>query len=112
MPWKDSIMSQRLEFVTLAKAPDANVRELCRRFDLSPTTAYKWIARFDQAGGIGVATTAAALCDRSRRPAHSPARTPADPGAAVIHPRRAHPPSGGRQIRPRPMDRCHPGGRV
>jgi transposase InsO family protein len=107
MPWKDSAMSQRLEFVTLAKAPDANVRELCRRFDLSPTTAYKWIARFDRAGGIGVATTAAALCDRSRRPTHSPARTTAELEAAVIDLRRAHPRWGGRKIRRRLMDLGH-----
>src|SRR5258706_2308217 len=112
MPWKDSIMSQRLEFVTLAKAPDANVRELCRRFDLSPTTAYKWIARFDQAGDGGAAATAAALADRWRRRPDPPARTAADLEAAVIDLRRAHPRWGGRKIRRRLMDLGHGGGAV
>src|SRR4051812_27561682 len=112
MPWKDSAMSQRLEFVTLARAPDANVRELCRRFGLSPTTAYKWIARYDQAAGVGVgvgavtaaAAAVAALCDRSRRPAHSPARTAAELEAAVIDLRRSPPRWGGRKIRRRLID--------
>jgi transposase InsO family protein len=102
MPWKESAMSQRLEFVTLARAPDANVRELCRRFGLSPTTAYKWIARYDQAAGA-----AAALGDRSRRPAHSPARTAAGLEAAVVDVRRAHPRWGGRKIRRRLQDLGH-----
>ena len=47
MPWKDvSLMSLRLEFVNLAAVEGANVRELCRRYGVSPKTAYKWIARF------------------------------------------------------------------
>src|SRR4051812_20829154 len=104
MPWKDSAVSQRLEFVTLAKAPDANVRALCRRFGLSPTTAYKWIGRHDRAGA---AAPAAALSDRSRRPAHSPARTAADVAAAVVDLRRAHPRWGGRKIRRRMADLGH-----
>ena len=47
MPWKEvSIMSERKEFVTLAVSPDrANVRELCRRFEVSAPTAYKWLRR-------------------------------------------------------------------
>src|SRR5689334_1345035 len=70
MPWKDvSLMALRLEFVTLATAEGANVRQLCRRYDLSPQTAYKWIARFRQGGPE-------ALADRSRRPASSPRRCP------------------------------------
>ncbi len=44
MPWKvrDNV-SLRKEFVLLAIQPDANVRELCRRFGISPKTGYKWI---------------------------------------------------------------------
>ncbi|MDA8217659.1 MAG: helix-turn-helix domain-containing protein [Dehalococcoidales bacterium] len=38
-------MSLRLEFVCLATAEGANVRDLCRRFDVSPRTAYKWLRR-------------------------------------------------------------------
>ena len=47
MPWEEvSVMSQRKEFVKLAQAEGANVRELCRRFGISPTTGYKRLSRF------------------------------------------------------------------
>jgi transposase-like protein len=55
MPWKEvSIMSQRLEFVTLATAENANIRHLCRCFGISPGTAYKWLDRFQSAGVNGL----------------------------------------------------------
>ena len=46
MPWQERTpMSIRIEFVLLAQQPGANVRELCRRFEISPKTAYKWLQR-------------------------------------------------------------------
>ena len=54
MPWREaSAMSLRLEFVTLASHEDANMRALCRRFGISPNTAYKWLARYRAAGRQG-----------------------------------------------------------
>jgi len=51
MPWQEvSIMSQHLEFVTLATASKANIRHLCRCFGISSATAYKWLQRFQAAG--------------------------------------------------------------
>jgi transposase InsO family protein len=95
MPWNEvSIVSLRLEFVTLASAEGANVRELCRRYGISPQAAYKWIDRF-RVGG------AAALADRPRRPDRSPARTPATIEAEVLRLRDAHPAWGGRKLRAR-----------
>ncbi len=45
MPWQEqSVMDQRIEFVKLATADNANVRALCRRFKVSPDVGYKWIA--------------------------------------------------------------------
>jgi transposase-like protein len=32
----------RLEFVSLARAPGANIAELCRRFRVSRKSGYKW----------------------------------------------------------------------
>jgi transposase InsO family protein len=102
MPWKDATqMSLRLEFARLACLDGANVRELCRRFGVSPKTAYKWLARF-RAGG------AAALADRSRRPAASPGRTAGDLERAVLALREAHPAWGGRKLRRRLLDLGHP----
>jgi hypothetical protein len=49
MPWKEvSTMSLRLEFVQLATQEGANIRSLCRRFDISPKTAYKWLNRYQK----------------------------------------------------------------
>lgn len=58
-------MSQRLEFVVLATQGALAFSEVCRRFNISRKTGYKWIERYE-AGGQ------AALVDRSRRPLRSP----------------------------------------
>ena len=45
MPWQEvSAMSLRAEFVALANQDRANVRALCRQFQISPPGAYKWLA--------------------------------------------------------------------
>jgi len=43
-------MSQRLEFVQMASSEQANIRQLCRHFNISAPTAYKWLSRFQQSG--------------------------------------------------------------
>lgn len=98
MPWdtKDT-MSLREEFVMLARQEGANRRELCRRFGISPQTAYKWLARYEQDGIAG-------LHDRSRRPHHSPGITSPTVEAAVIDLRRQHPAWGGRKLSRRLQD--------
>jgi transposase InsO family protein len=69
MPWRElSIVDQREEFVNLALKPGANRSELCRRFGISRSKAYKWLARYAAEGRDG-------LFDRSRRPHRSPRRT-------------------------------------
>ena len=95
MPWKEvSIMSQRLEFVTLATAETANIRHLCRCYGISSATAYKWLKRFQSTGRNG-------LEDRSRRPHHSPARCALEMEEAIINLRSKHPVWGGRKLRAR-----------
>ena len=90
-------MSLREEFVCLAGQEGANRRELCRRFGISPQTAYKWLARYANEGKAG-------LLDRSRRPQFSPVQTPAEVQAAVVDLRREHPAWGGRKISRRLQD--------
>ena len=95
MPWKEkTIVSQRLEFVTLALAEDADISQLCRRYGISRTAGYKWIHRFQEGGEE-------ALQDRSRRPHTSPHRTSAVTEQAILRVRDAHPVWGGRKIRAR-----------
>lgn len=92
MGWNEvTIMSSRKEFVSLATRPGANVRALCRRYGISPTTAYKWIER----GSAADETYA----DRSRRPLHSPEKTDAAMESKILAIRDAHPVWGGRKIR-------------
>jgi len=95
MPWREvSIMSERREFVDLAMQEGANIRELCRRFGISPPTGYKWRERFE-AEGVG------GLEDRSRRPHGSPGRTPVEVEEAVLAERDRHPAWGPRKLRAR-----------
>ena len=69
MPWGEVIRaSLREEFIQLAMQSGANRRELCRRFKISPKTAYKWLRRLKSNGKAG-------LNDLSRPPARSPKRT-------------------------------------
>ena len=78
MPWRElSIMDQREEFVRLASVAGANRSELCRRFDISRDKGYKWLERYAAEGRDG-------LADRSRRPLHSPGRSPEAVEAEVL----------------------------
>lgn len=93
MPWKEqNTMSLRLEFVHLAMKEGSEIRALCRRFNISPTTGYKWLRRFREEGTDG-------LRDRSRRPRHSPNQTSSEMEEAVLAVREAHDAWGGRKIR-------------
>jgi transposase-like protein len=52
MPWKEQDrMSLRRELVELASSEGVGIRELCRRFGVSPKTAYTWMKR-DRQGGL------------------------------------------------------------
>ncbi len=86
------MIEQRAEFVALAVQPGANRRELCRRFGISPDTAYRWLRRSAAEGAAG-------LADRSRRPHTSPGQTPAAVEAAVLALRAQYPVWGARKLR-------------
>ena len=79
---------QREAFLAAAGVEGANVRAACRASGISPTTGYKWLGR----------ATAGDIEERSRRPRHSPAATPADLETAVLMVRSEHPTWGGRKI--------------
>jgi transposase InsO family protein len=102
MPWPvKNLIHVRLEFVNLALQPDARIRQLCRRFGISPTIAYKWLNRYRREGLPG-------LVDQSRRPQQSPARTEAMMEQQIVALRRQHPAWGARKLRRRLQDlRAH-----
>jgi transposase InsO family protein len=86
-------MDRRQEFVVFAMMPGANIRELCRRFGISPATAYKWLERYRREGSVG-------LIERSRRPQASPRQTPPTMVAKVLAVREvSNNVWGGRKIR-------------
>lgn len=102
VPWKNNtLMTQRFEFVLLAQEPGVNFRELCRRFQISAKSGYKWLRRFKE-GGIE------ALKDRSKRPRHSPRVCPIEVAAKVVALRQRHPTWSGRKLRRRLVDLGHP----
>ena len=98
MPWKKvSAVDLREEFVALAGREGGKVRGLCRRYGISPTTAYKWLERHAAEGRAG-------LLDRSRRPHASPGRTAAAMEDRIVALRDRHPAWGGRKLRRRLLD--------
>jgi len=92
MPWRETtVEAERREFVRMVRSGALSTREACRRFTISPTTAYKWVRRVEASGADG-------LRDASRAPLSSPRRTAPDLEARVCAVRLAHPRWGGRKI--------------
>src|SRR4051812_13900452 len=94
MPWKEcDRVSSRREFCRLARVEGANVSLLCRKFQISRKTGYKWLVRFREQESD--------LEDRSRRPQHFRAATPAEVERSVLALRDEHPAWGGRKLHAR-----------
>jgi len=92
MPWKEcTTVSEREEFVALARQAGVNLSALSQRFGVSRKTAYKWLKRYEAEGRAG-------LVDRPRRPQRSPARTAPEMERRICEARRGHPAWGGRKL--------------
>lgn len=93
MSWNTcDLMSAREGFVIDWKRGGPPFAEVCRRHGISRKTGYKWLARYEAEG-------AAAMADRSRRPASSPARTMEEVEKRVVGIRLEHPLLGWAQDR-------------
>src|SRR5213083_1612005 len=69
MPWREtSAMDERLRFVQDVHRPGWSIAELCRRYEVSRKTGYKWLRAYARGGP-------AALADGSHRPHTSPQAT-------------------------------------
>ena len=65
MPWRvETVMSQRKEFVALARSEGVIMSELCLRSGISRKTGYKWLRRYLEGGEQR-------LDDLPKRPHHS-----------------------------------------
>ncbi len=98
MPWKAfSVMSLRHEFVDMSQEITVSLSELCRRFNVSRKTGYKWLKRYLEEGVQG-------LADRSRRPHRIRYHIPQAEEDAIVCLRKKHPTWGARKIRRRLQD--------
>ncbi len=92
MSWKENTkVSLRLEFCLMPNKPNRNFQSLCRQFQISSKTGYKWLKRFNEEGQAG-------LLDRSRKPKYSPTKTQDQIEAIIIGVREIHTAWGGRKI--------------
>lgn len=92
-------MESRSEFVKLAlmirsgESP-GSFAELCKRYEISRKSGYKWLKRYEAEGPEG-------LADRSREPHHQPNRSGEETEKAILDLREEHPAWGGRKLRKR-----------
>ncbi len=90
MPWKEeTVENQRRTFVTLAAQAGCNFSALCREYDISRKTGYKWVERYQN--GLP-------LTDQSREPLFQPRRTPPEIEELILCVRSNHPTWGARKI--------------
>jgi transposase InsO family protein len=90
MPWGERIlMDLRAEFVSAYLEGVNSMSALCREYGISRKTGYKWVERY---------RTGQSLCDQSRRPKHSPCKTPAETEKLIIRTRQEHPAWGAAKL--------------
>lgn len=71
MPWTTtSVTEERIRFVIRASQDSVNMSALCDEFNISRPTGYLWLDRYREVGSVS------GVFERSRRPLHSPSRTP------------------------------------
>jgi len=93
MPWKETCaMKQRFEFLAELTRGETPMAELCRRYEISRKTGYKWLERhlLDPGGD---------LADRSRMPLSCPHRTPAGTRRRLLEVKAAHPTWGPKKLK-------------
>ncbi len=83
---------QRMRFVVCASRREKTMQALCREFEISRPTGYVWLRRYQEGGLV-------AMAERSRRPRHSPARTPVGIEQRVVELREQRLDWGARKLR-------------
>jgi transposase len=69
MPWKGvTTMDQRVRFISEYLDGYFSIAELCRQFNVSRKTGYKWLSRYEDYGWRGVE-------ERSSKPHSCPHKT-------------------------------------
>lgn len=90
MPWKEeTVEKQRTNFIILANEEGCNFSALCRQFNITRKTGYKWLERYRQGLSLG---------DQSKAPHFRPRQTPAEIESLILSVRSNHPTWGARKI--------------
>lgn len=85
MPWKEATaVDERKAFMLAYERGEVSFSALCREFNISRPTGYKWLERFEQEGESG-------LGDQSRAPLHPARGTPRFIQDRLLEVRQAHP---------------------
>jgi putative transposase len=93
MPWKETcVVDERLRFIAACAEDEESMSALCRRFEISRTTGYKWLERYDELGPVG-------LCSRVPVARVHPHKMSEEVLAAVLAARKAHPFWGPKKLR-------------
>lgn len=93
MPWKESsVLDQRKKFIAEYRRKWVSMAELCRIYEISRETGYKWVKRHQEQGWEG-------LEDLSRAPERHPNQTAAEVEERIVQLRRQHPRWGARKLR-------------
>jgi putative transposase len=92
VPWREmSPVDERVRFIAEYLDGLVTMTDLCAQYGISRETGYKWVARFEADGPVG-------LHDRSRRPHSSPRATAPAVVQALLAARRRHPRWGPKKL--------------
>jgi transposase InsO family protein len=83
-------MEERMKFVARLRAGE-RITDLCREFEISRKTAYKFVARYEEHGPLG-------LIDQRRVPERIPHRTSAEVITLIVKLRQKHPTWGPKKL--------------
>jgi putative transposase len=93
MGWTETgAVDERMRFMIAVEEREESFAAVCRQFEVSRKTGYKWLARYEEAGVAG-------LIDQSRAPLHHPQATPIAIAERCLEVRRAHPTWGPVKVR-------------
>lgn len=104
MPWKVSnIVNERMKFV-LRRDSGEKMTDLCKEFDISRKTGYKFYNRYKEQGPEG-------LKDRSHEPIRKPHKMSEEVQQLILAAKHKYPSWGGRKLKTL-LERLHPGLRI
>jgi putative transposase len=93
MPWKECcVREERFRFIEDWRSDDWTISELCRHYEVSRATGYKWISRYQEAGLDG-------LRDQSRAPHQRPNGLTEEMQDVILGVKAKHPTWGAPKIR-------------